>query len=785
MSSAATANFSPGGSAADFEDFLAWSCVVFLLQRGACRRYVYGQFVIGSVSLELSVFAKNILFSGDLSSKLAVPSQLTDRQPLLDVKLPTEPSRPKTLELSRWKNSARVGFPTKSELVDPVKVGVLLHFFANHELLALELMALALLKFQYAPSSFRLGIAQTMLDEQKHLSSYIRKMSSVGIEFGDIPVNDFFWAQCASMSVPMDYVARMSMTFEQANLDFASYFRDVLVEIGDLDTASLLQTVLDDEIGHVKHGLTWFRRWKTGNSSDWEAFCQALGGELNPARAKGQFFHEEGRLKAGFCNEFINSLKVFSQSKGAPARISVFNPDVEEELKLSAGKHCPKPKLEALRRDLEPVMLFVLSQSDVLSISRALPQDFLLQLRQVGFDLPERLVGDVSRIKEFVLNSGRRISGVLSWATAPSVFDFAGKVGIHAQESSRLTRTTLCLIYSKAFALRLVRECLQAECRSDGLIDPIDLGEVVVDEASFDRALTSIARRQGFSRFIAKRPWSASGRHRIVGSVGEGCFAQQDDTVKNWFHRSWRLGEFPIVQPLFSRKFDFSVQGRVDCLDGRVSVNKLGLTRILNHPNGQYCGSVVGRFLSDEPEEMLRFWHNGAFSQYRGVEAVIDSLIENVGEKLASQGYYGAFGIDCFVFEDGVGQLKIHPMIELNPRHTMGRVALSIGKRMAPGRVGIWLHIPASWLESLGVQSFQELKERWGKLMPLVAQSNSRGVVISSGVLETTPASQCEHIWTCFVACQSLNKALEVLGISSLVELNGSLKTADTPVPQP
>ena len=114
--------------------------------------------------MEISVFAKNILFSGDLEGKLFVPSDLTDRQPMHSVTLPSQPVRPRSLELARWKHSARVSFPTKSELIDPVKVGVLLHFFANHELLALELMALALLKFPDAPQSFRVGIAQTMLD---------------------------------------------------------------------------------------------------------------------------------------------------------------------------------------------------------------------------------------------------------------------------------------------------------------------------------------------------------------------------------------------------------------------------------------------------------------------------------------------------------------------------------------------------------------------------------------------------------------------------------------------
>ena len=44
-----------------------------------------------------------------------------------------------------------------------------LHFFANHELLAIELMALCLLKFPNAPIPFQKGLVHTITEEQEHL----------------------------------------------------------------------------------------------------------------------------------------------------------------------------------------------------------------------------------------------------------------------------------------------------------------------------------------------------------------------------------------------------------------------------------------------------------------------------------------------------------------------------------------------------------------------------------------------------------------------------------------
>ena len=40
------------------------------------------------------------------------------------------------------------------------------------------------------------------------------------------------------------------------------------------------------------------------------------------------------------------------------------------------------------------------------------------------------------------------------------------------------------------------------------------------------------------------------------------------------------------------------------------------------------------------------------------------------------------------VYRDVTGQLKIKPLVELNPRTTMGHVSLALSKRMASGAMG-------------------------------------------------------------------------------------------------
>ena len=90
--------------------------------------------------------------------------------------------------------------------------GLVLHFFANHELLALELMALALLKFPDAPQKFRRGVVQTLKDEQEHVRLYRRRMDEIGVEFGQIPVSDYLWKAIAPMRRPSVFVTGLSLT---------------------------------------------------------------------------------------------------------------------------------------------------------------------------------------------------------------------------------------------------------------------------------------------------------------------------------------------------------------------------------------------------------------------------------------------------------------------------------------------------------------------------------------------------------------------------------------------
>src|SRR5690348_16894293 len=96
--------------------------------------------------MELRAFAERVLFATTLEEKLQCPASLTDERPGEPLVVPEAPGRPAKLRFKPH-GSGKAEFPGLHYLEKPGERGRLLHFFANHELLATELMALVLLKF--------------------------------------------------------------------------------------------------------------------------------------------------------------------------------------------------------------------------------------------------------------------------------------------------------------------------------------------------------------------------------------------------------------------------------------------------------------------------------------------------------------------------------------------------------------------------------------------------------------------------------------------------------------
>ena len=80
-------------------------------------------------------------------------------------------------------------------------------------------------------------------------------------------------------------------------------------------------------------------------------------------------------------------------------------------------------------------------------------------------------------------------------------------------------------------------------------------------------------------------------------------------------------------------------------------------------------------------------------------------------------GHHGPAGVDAFVHEGPDGPC-LRPLVELNPRLTMGRVLLELTRFVAPGHTSRLRLLNPSQLRALGHPDFVSLMAAWEKLSP-------------------------------------------------------------------
>lgn len=680
--------------------------------------------------MELRELAERVLFATTLEEKLQCPADITDEHPGSPILAPAAPGRPAELHFKQGGTSEKSGFPGLHRLDNERERGRLLHFFANHELLATELMALVLLRFPDAPAAFRRGVLQTLRDEQEHTRWYLERMRACGISFGELPVSGYFWRAVSTMQSPMDYVAGLSLTFEQANLDFARHFARGFAQTGDAETAQLLDRIYRDEIAHVAYGLKWFRRWKEPAQSDWEAFCAQLKFPLSPQRAKGFALNAEGRRAAGLDPAFIAELDVFAQSKGRTPSVFVFNPFAEG--RIAQGKSFTPVKHQAqLARDLAALPMFLCRQDDIVLVEERPAVEFLSGLKQAGFALPEFV-----ETKNRAAIAQRKLGRLRPWAWGPDSVEmlmplFASLTGEQRTPESSFN-DRIARLYSKAWSASLLRHWLEshgragcpqpaAECRlryqslrrsedtAPYLCSPEEAGVAV---ATVPEALAAIAaiRARGHHKIVVKQAFGLAGHNAIRLWEPELLEPQ-----RRWMEAALQSGRQLVVEPWLERVADFSVQLEMDT-DG---LKLIGYTGLLTDAKGQFrANTAAPNHARSLPPAVLE-----CFREQRGCPALLQTIYADtfalLGAELKATGYLGPVGIDAFVYRDRDGSCRLKPIVEINPRYTMGRLTLELMKHTSPGTHGLFRLVSKATLRKEGFSDFITYAEHLRERFPL------------------------------------------------------------------
>jgi hypothetical protein len=377
--------------------------------------------------------------------------------------------------------------------------------------------------------------------------------------------------------------------------------------------------------------------------------------------------------------------------------LHVFNPGCELEFRGETFSPAVKKKIA----DFEPLLAWVAVEEDlILSASRP-PLPFLEEVHRLRGELPMWVaeVPGVDRLPE--------IGSLRPWGHSPASFRIAEGLSGRIRNPVRFGPSRFPEgWYDKAYWKR--------ELRTEGfsISSPDELERI--------RSLTEAKN----GAFLVKEGAGASGRGHLL--VGAGGLAGEEllPKLKGKLARSGSL----VIEPFYEKICDFSVQMEVED-NGEV---RFGEPRIFfTDPHFSYRGAMLGTGwgIWKDRLERIRTERERLHSEYRKIAAI-----------LVDGGYSGPFGVDGLLVMSPEGQEKVVPVIEVNVRQTMGRVALRLEEFLLKGVRGksgaaLWVFLNSSDLLSHGAGTFVELERM------LVERYGARFV-------QTTPASEAHSTWT-------------------------------------
>jgi len=171
--------------------------------------------------------------------------------------------------------------PARPELLPPTKMPrrrgggagriALIHALAHIEFNAIDLAfdLIARAAFADLPRAFFDDWVTVGADEARHFALLQRRLGDLDSHYGALPAHDGLWESAEATAG--DLKARLAvvpMVLEARGLDVTPQTIEHCERRGDIESAAILQTILSDEITHVRAGTRWFDHLCREENSD-------------------------------------------------------------------------------------------------------------------------------------------------------------------------------------------------------------------------------------------------------------------------------------------------------------------------------------------------------------------------------------------------------------------------------------------------------------------------------------------------------------------------------------
>jgi hypothetical protein len=260
----------------------------------------------------------------------------------------------------------------------------------------------------------------------------------------------------------------------------------------------------------------------------------------------------------------------------------------------------------------------------------------------------------------------RKLHELRPWARTPDARPVIEALGLRCDLVSPV-------LFSKAAHADLLRAVLRSS--ANPILCPVEMvGTVATAVEEVTNWLADAPR----ARCVLKAPFSTAGRNRLIRTAAEPLTRKE----KAWIDATVQAQGAVVIEPWLERLVDFSVQYECRMDSGR---RRRGLVILANSREGQFRSATVAtRFTDFLDEETRRVLFAGASRRGHLIEFLDDTLEPFLRAWLEAERYAGPLGVDAFFYREAAGMVRCKPVVEINPRYTMGRVAIELARFTPP-----------------------------------------------------------------------------------------------------
>jgi hypothetical protein len=410
-----------------------------------------------------------------------------------------------------------------------------------------------------------------------------------------------------------------------------------------------------------------------------------------------------------------------------------FNPLAEG--RIAQGKTFTPVKYQAaLARDLASLPQFLGRPGDIVLVEQQPGVQFLGSLKQAGFALADFI--ELARPPQPPTTplSRRRLGALRPWAWGPDsleLFDpLFGQLPHPHPSPAQCFNPGIARLYSKAWSAGLLRKLLASHPPEPWLCTADEIG---VPVNTLDDALRAIAtiRARGHHRIIVKEAVGLAGHNAIRLWEPELL-----DTQRRWLANVLENGRELVIEPWLEREADFSMQVEM----GASGLKLRGYTGLLNDRKGQFLGnSAAADFERRIPLAVTRLFDAPADISER-LQQLFASLQALLETELRQANYTGPAGIDAFVYRSPKGGCRLKPVVELNPRYTMGRLTVELMRQVAPGSHGLFRLVTLAQARADDADGFNAYARTLSERFPLCMEVAPAQKIREGALCLTDPA---------------------------------------------